>query len=337
MGGGTQTSTSQTATSFSSETGPWKPQEPYIKKGFEEAARLYKQGAPKYYPGETLAGFDPAQTQAQQGIIGYTTGPRAQAQQMAAEDRMMKGLSGQVDYANYNPMADYFANQATNQLQNNVLPGIRNQMIGYQPGGGTRGNLIQQRAIETANSQLQDNLRRMSVGAYETAQDRAYSTMGQYPTIMNAPLSMYSALGEVGAQRRAMTQEAMNRDQARYAYEAAAPQNALNQYMSMITGNYGSSSSGGSSSNTTSTVPDNRGTQLLGTLGAAAITAFSDIHVKENIVPEGTTWKGLSVYRYNYVGDATPRRGVMAQQVERIYPDAVTTINGIKAVNYGAI
>jgi hypothetical protein len=55
------------------------------------------------------------------------------------------------------------------------------------------------------------------------------------------------------------------------------------------------------------------------------------------IVPEGTTWKGLSVYNYNYIGDERPRRGVMAQQVETMYPDAVTTIDGVKHVNYGAI
>ena len=60
MSGGSQTST--TATNFSSETGPWGPQVPYIKSGFEQARKLYEQGPPDYYPGETLAGFDPAQT-----------------------------------------------------------------------------------------------------------------------------------------------------------------------------------------------------------------------------------------------------------------------------------
>ena len=54
-------------------------------------------------------------------------------------------------------------------------------------------------------------------------------------------------------------------------------------------------------------------------------------------MPEGTKWKGLNVYAYNYIGDSTPRRGVMAQEVEGIYPDAVVTINGIKHVYYGEI
>ena len=50
-GGGTQVSTSTTE--------PWEEQIPYLTSGFKEAQRLYNRGAPEYYPGETLAGFDP--------------------------------------------------------------------------------------------------------------------------------------------------------------------------------------------------------------------------------------------------------------------------------------
>ena len=118
----------------------------------------------------------------------------------------------------------------------------------------------------------------------------------------------------------------------RYQYESNAGQNALRNYMAMVTGDYGSTSS-----STTPAPRDNTAANLMGTLGSAAIMYGSDIHIKENIIPEGTKWKGLNVFNYNYIGDSTPRRGVMAQQVEGIYPDAVTTINGVKNVNYGAI
>lgn len=253
MATGTSTTNSQVATSFSNKSGPWTAQVPYIKQAFREAARLYKKGAPKYYPGETLAGFDPAETAAQNAILGYGMGPRAAAQQMAAEDRMMKGLSGQVDYSTFNPMMDYLGRQATSQLQKNVLPGIRSQMIGYQPGGGSRGNLIQQGAIAEANQQMLDKQAQLTFGAQQAAQDRALNYMGQYPTVMSAPIGLFNAMSNVGAQRRAMTQEAMNRDQQRYNYEAMAPQNALSNYLAMITGNYGGTSSGTSGSNTSST------------------------------------------------------------------------------------
>jgi len=363
MSGGSQTSTS--ATSFSSETGPWSPQVPYILGGFQKAKELYEQGPPDYYPGETLAGFDPAQTFAQEAIIDYARGPRAAGMQAGAEGALMRGLAGQTPFAReqmadllagnvrtgegtpYQAMASALTGDVLGKLQADVLPGIRQQQVMYQPGGSSRAALQQNKAVADAvKAGLTTPLAQMYSDAYQTAQgmrlpaaqqalDQQVKAMGMYPSIMGAPLSMYGAIADVGAQRRAMTQEAMNRDQARYAYEAAAPMNALQNYMSMITGNYGSTSSGGSS--TTSTVPNNSGMQLLGTLGSALIMSQSDIHVKENIVPEGTKWKGLNVYTYNYIGDNRPRRGVMAQQVEGMYPHAVTTIDGIKHVNYGAI
>jgi hypothetical protein len=97
----------------------------------------------------------------------------------------------------------------------------------------------------------------------------------------------------------------------------------------MITGNYGGTTT------QVAPAPDNTLSNLASIAGIVA--AFSDINIKENIVPEGTKWKGLNVYTYNYIGDSTPRRGVMAQEVEGIYPHAVATINGIKHVNYGGI
>ena len=69
MGGGTQVSTS--------ETGPWEEQIPYLTAGFKAAKDLFNKGVPEYYPGETLAGFDPAQTAAQKATLGYAMGPRA--------------------------------------------------------------------------------------------------------------------------------------------------------------------------------------------------------------------------------------------------------------------
>jgi len=75
-----------------------------------------------------------------------------------------------------------------------------------------------------------------------------------------------------------------------------------------------------------------------GNLGAAAIK--SDIRVKENITRVGTHFRtGLPIYEFNYTHIPDKRyRGVMAQDVEKVYPDAVETMHdGIKAVNYAML
>jgi len=56
---------------------------------------------------------------------------------------------------------------------------------------------------------------------------------------MAAPLAMYGAMGDVGAQRRAMAQESINQAMQKYEYGATAPQVALQNYMAGISGEYG--------------------------------------------------------------------------------------------------
>ena len=61
---------------------------------------------------------------------------------------------------------------------------------------------------------------------------------------------------------------------------------------------------------------------------------FSDARMKEDLVQVGSLHDGTPVYSYSYIGDPTPRIGLLAQDVERRRPDAVTEIGGRKAVDY---
>lgn len=82
---------------------------------------------------------------------------------------------------------------------------------------------------------------------------------------------------------------------------------------------------------------------LGGILGgaASAYTAFgSDRKIKENIEEVGVDQRtALTLYEFNYIGDTTRRfRGVMADEVEMVFPDAVIDTDlGFKAVDYGAL
>ena len=346
-GGSTTTTTSE----------PWAEQIPYLTGGFDQAKEIYNQGTPAYYPGATIAGFDPAQKAAQQATLGYAMGPRAAGMQMGAEGALGRSLSGQtgfsptqtsdllagnVDLGPRSPFAstaNALQQQVMGNLKGNILPGLRQQTMTYQPGGGSRGNLVQNKAIASAvQSGLTKPLADMYSGAYQTAQGMrmpaAQQMIGQqqfgqqmYPSIMNAPLAMYGAMGDVGAQRQGMRQQQMGADMARYQHEATAPQQALANYMKSISGDYGGTE--------TETGPNTGLMNLIGTLGSAFITK-SDIRLKENITPDGT-WKGHNVYHFNYIGDGLRRRGVMAQEVEQTRPDAVMEIDGIKHVNYGVL
>lgn len=62
---------------------------------------------------------------------------------------------------------------------------------------------------------------------------------------------------------------------------------------------------------------------------------FSDERLKEDIAPVGKLNDGQNVYSYRYKGDPVPRIGLMAQEVERVHPEAVSEHpSGYKMVDY---
>lgn len=376
--------------SATTRTEPWEEQKGYLTKGFAEAGRLMKQKAPDYYSGKTLAGFDPSQTAAQQSILGYATGKRPAALQSAAENvalGQMGGLTpfseaqskdllaGEVPWSStpgartnlqdmmkgqvqtgagtpYGDLAKVYGEQYAAQIAAN-MPAVRQQMVEYQPGGGSRGDIAQAQIANAASKNLAQNLAGMYGGAYQQAQAGRLPAIQQqmsaaeqaqarrfpmaqmqlsqqqagqaaYPTIMGAPLDMMKEVGDVGAQRRAMTQEAINQAQQKYAYEAQAPMSNLQQYMANISGDYG-----GTSTQTPSALSQIG--QMAGIIGA-----ISDIRAKENITPVGK-YKGMNVYDFNYKWSPERHRGLMAQEVEQVKPEAVGEINGLKYIDYGKV
>jgi len=275
--------------------GPWEPQKAPLKRGMARAESLYKAGPAPYFPGKTLAGFDPAQQAAQAGTLGYAMGARPAAQQALAERQMgrtydwaarmpevaAQGLGavgpdlqnmmgGEVDYDTgpFNKMADAYRQQVESQLTGTggALANIRSGLVNYgQAGGSTRGDILQQEAIVKAVNEglalplaqqygqayQQGQAGRLPAaqaiqqgygnigGAYGQAAQTGLAGMQQYPGIMAAPLSMYGAMGDVGAQRRALAQESINQAMTKYNYGANAGQTALQNFMAGISGEYG--------------------------------------------------------------------------------------------------
>ena len=252
-----------------STTQPWDVQVPYLKEAFSGGKQLYEQGVPEYYRGPTVAGFDPLQTQAQEGIYNYAYGPRTAALQSAAETANLGQMYGQTPFSEaqraellggyvpatagtpFGVMGNALQQQVQQELTGNILPGIRESLVDYQPGGSSRGNMLQQQAIANAVTKgMTIPLAEMYSGAYDRAQAQRLPMaemmlgertrgLGAYPGIMDAPLAMQQAVGDVGAQRRAMSQEAINQAMMRYNYEAQRPAIGLQNFLSNISGAYG--------------------------------------------------------------------------------------------------
>lgn len=64
---------------------------------------------------------------------------------------------------------------------------------------------------------------------------------------------------------------------------------------------------------------------------------FSDRRLKKNIQRVGKAGNGLNIYAYQYIWGGPTMLGYMADEVEKVAPDAVTTVGGLKMVNYEAV
>jgi hypothetical protein len=97
---------------------------------------------------------------------------------------------------------------------------------------------------------------------------------------------------------------------------------------------------GSQSNGTTAGTQQMAGAQQFGNIaqGIGSLLKFvpSDMRLKKDIAPVGTLFDGTPVYGYRYKGAPAYHIGLMAQDVEKIAPDAVIEINGYKAVDYRA-
>lgn len=85
-------------------------------------------------------------------------------------------------------------------------------------------------------------------------------------------------------------------------------------------GNYGTTSGKSTTIPSVTKDPLRDAQQVLGLVGG--ILGLSDVRAKENISPEGKK-NGYSLYSFNYRGNPQRYRGVLAQEVLRLNPEAV--------------
>jgi len=71
--------------------------------------------------------------------------------------------------------------------------------------------------------------------------------------------------------------------------------------------------------------------------GGKAGSLFSDIRLKKNIKKISTRPDGLNVYEFDYIWGGGRQIGLMAQEVQGVYPDAVSESGGYLMVNYSKV
>jgi hypothetical protein len=267
FGGGGESSPppgySQQSATTTSSTAPWGPQQPYFLEQFDAANQLYNTYTPHYYPGQTVAGFTPAQqaaldaTKAQahagepitSAAMGFGTnlvgGGYLNANPGAA--LQMPFAAGQMADPGKNP---YFQSSLNATLAN-VLPGITSQFVGG-------GNLNNPAMAFAAGQGAMNAVAPQLFGAYQQGlqqQQQAAQNIGGYyqdtlgkmvqgaqlaPLLQNLPYNDLAKLFAAGATEQQQQQQAINADIARWNWGQQLPYQKLATFGSEIGGPVGS-------------------------------------------------------------------------------------------------
>jgi hypothetical protein len=240
----------KTTSNQNSVTEPWSKQSPFLQYGFDEAARLYGQKGPNYFPNSTVAGFAPEQMQAYQ--LGTDRALQGNETVNQAESYAQDVLSGK--YLNSDPYNDaVFQN-----VQQKVQPAVNTQWSNSGRYGSQlhAGDLTDR--LTTAFSPYASQI-------YQSERGRMDGAMGMAPTFAQQDWTNLGALENVGKQKQDLAQQEIDDQVARWDYYANQPGAKLDEYMARIMGNYGGTQSGTSTSKTKQGI----GNTILG--GAASL------------------------------------------------------------------
>jgi hypothetical protein len=309
MGGSTSTTTQK--------ADPWKPAQPFILEGLGAAGDLFKSGGFNVTPygGPMIAGYDPMRAQGDR-----MTGQAAQAA-FGAADAGTAALTRAMD-----PTARSDAwGQVRQNTIDSIMPGINASFAGS---GMTGGDLHQQNLAAGLSRGLAD----VENQAWQQGENRALSAAGMLPTMQGMRFGAADALTKAGMGRQQYDQSVIAADAMRDQQAKTAPIQAIQDYLSLVSG------LGANFSTTTASSSQSPG--LMGLLGfglQAAPLMFSDRRLKTDIKKVGKTDDGLSIFTYRYKAGGPTQMGVMAQEVEKVRPEAVREVAGFKAVDYGAL
>jgi hypothetical protein len=170
----------------------------------------------------------------------------------------------------------------------------------------------------------------------------AGTAAGLFPQLQAADYQDINAMGQAGAGWDHYNQSLIDSDIARYNYDANKDWNYINRYLASLNAGYpGGEMSGtvrGSAMPSTNPSADTLNAIFKGAgLGLSALSMFglSDRRLKEDITPVGALNDGQTVYSYRFKGDPRTQIGLLAQEVERVHPDAVARHpSGLRMVDY---
>lgn len=223
-------------------TGPWSVQAPYLADAFSQAQGNYGTAKNnKYYTGEAVAPFNPAQTTALGTTIGMgnSTDPNV----TAAGTTNLDTLNGKYLDPSTNPWLKSTYDAAAAPVTASYMTATAPQTAGAfesagRYGSGSYDNRVSNNQLDLGRS-LDTLATNIYGGNYQNERANQQQAVGQAPSLNQAKYINPTAALTAGNQQQTQQQNVDVNAMNAYNYNRDQPTSALNSYIGQIQGNYG--------------------------------------------------------------------------------------------------
>jgi len=265
-----------------------------------------------------VAGFTPTQTTAQNLITNLATSNPLGTAKTALDDV----ITGQFSVSD--PLQRV--------LDDTISKTVNNVTSQYSSAGRLGSDAFGTALGEGIASGVAPTL----ANALEADASRKLSAVGMMPGILSSDLGLLGALSGVGREEQALNQALLDRPAQTVAASNQANQQRINNLIAAL---------GGAPTPTSTTQSSSPSNLDAITAIALAASAFSDRRLKVDIKKIGTHSTGLNVYEWEWNAkafvlglDKHPRKGFIAQEVQKVFPDAVVEgSHGYLMIDYSKI
>jgi hypothetical protein len=223
---------------------------PFLEEGLKQAQEIFLRQQPQMFPGQTY--ISPSEQtlqaiQAQENIARQQSPVLQQAQQAYQSSLGQVGQTAAGGFLNANPyqqaMMEAATRPLTQQFSQEILPGISS----LYSKSGRLGSGSMERALGTATEgfgrALGDVTSNLAGSQYQQERARQQQAQFQQAALAQAAPQIYGqqflpsqTLGQVGAQREAISAQPLQEQMSRFAYQQRLPYEQLSGYLSSVYG-----------------------------------------------------------------------------------------------------
>ncbi len=258
---------------------PWAGIQPYLSRGYVEAAQNVLDRPLEFFPGQTYVGYSPETEAALGGITERALAGSPLVDIAQGRSFGMMGAPGtefltRTAAGEYTGAENPYLDALTQSISSRVLPQVQSAFGGAGRTGSSpvaQGIMAREMANALAPYQFGEYGRERGLQEAAAGQlaGNQLAAMGLAPELAGIDFTDLARLGQVGAAREAKSMEELQDEMARYQFGQTEPTQRIQQYMSLLGGS--APLIGGTGTQVTRT--PSQGNPIFGLLGSALTAA----------------------------------------------------------------